>query len=65
MHKEIVRIGLKKSRNYQTYESTIEKEIYYKTAEERSATVNELFATVRKELVEQMIMDKNGSTNDK
>ena len=59
MKKEMAKVGLKKTKNFQSYESSIEKEIFYNNAEERQNIVSELFAQCRKSISEQMKVDGN------
>ena len=58
MNKEIVRVGLKKTKNYQSYESVIEKEIFYNTLEERNQIVSGLYAQCRKDISKQQEVDE-------
>lgn len=58
--KETIRVGLKKSKSYQVYDASIEKEIYYNSAEERDEIVAVLYATLRKDISKQMKIDGNG-----
>jgi len=57
MKKETIRIGLKRSKNFQTYESTVEREIFYETEEQRKEIKNKVYAELRKDIKEQMEID--------
>lgn len=57
MQRETIRVGLKKTKNFQSYEATIEKEIFYKDSEERTAIVQELYAICRKDIAKQIELD--------
>ncbi len=57
MKKETVRVGLKRSKNYQGYESVIEREIFYKNSTDRDKIIKEMYAQCRKDLTDQMAID--------
>lgn len=57
MNREIVRVGLKQSKNYNSYESTIEQEIWYETPIEREQKVAKLYARCRKDIAKQVALD--------
>ena len=57
MNKEIIRLGLKKSAGYQSYESAVEREIFYKDDAERKAIKAKIYAELRADISEQMKVD--------
>ena len=57
MKKETIKLGLQKTKNFQTYESRVEKEIFYKNDEERKGIKLRLYAELRTDINEQMRLD--------
>ena len=54
--KEIKKVVIKLSKNYNSYESSVEREIEYNTQEERDGIVNQMFAECRRDINRQMDM---------
>ena len=57
MQKETIRLGIKKTKNFQSYESSVEREIFYKDEKERKAIKNRIYAELRNDISEQMELD--------
>lgn len=55
--KEVIRVGLKKTKNYQSYECSIEKEIEYISNDMRDTLVSQIYAQCRKDISKQMEVD--------
>jgi len=56
--KQKIRIELKKTKNFQSYTSSIECHIEFNTTEGRKQMVAELYAQARQDIAEQMRIDK-------
>ena len=56
--KQKVRIELKKTKNYQSYTSSIECHIEFDSNEGRKNIINELYGQARSDISEQMRIDK-------
>jgi len=54
--KELKKVVIKLSKNYNSYESSVEREIEYNTQEERDGIVNQMFAECRRDINRQMDM---------
>ena len=52
--KEIKRVGLRISKNYNSFESSVEREIEYNNEEERDTLIAEMYAECRKDIARQI-----------